>query len=579
MGSQQPRRRQERVLRLEATRRGATIGYAILTLAALAASATATWYHDNPGHLPGAVPAAATTIAAVAAAVLALMLLAAVVVNGNRWHLARAVERLSNDPYLTRSRPEQSPPEFLPRARQIPALEVELVRPRKLPRPRRLRRVTATANVTGDRPLSVAYLRLFENQARTHTFMQGAWREFGYVHFLRSAASVTPAEFRHAKSTGNPRGMFLVSREQFLGELAKSPPAPSAKRRHVFRDIAPRAIRVRDRYGSYPPMGHLCHGMIWKLAIDELLRRVDLVVLDLSGFTPRNRGTEYELQRVIDRFPVERVIFLADTSSDREFLRSQILAAWKKMAAGSPNAGAQPRKACLAVTDHYRQPQRAPVMTGAPGQGQVMMQQPAGPPRLEASRRQSRRLVAEAQRRVHQSQPGRGPHPGPPAEAVPGAHRPGEPWWAAAQPSAPAASSAKAARRELAAKLTALVGSVMFLASVALFPNYTNNSPGGPVSLWYATHHDYFSPLHADIFWTAIILLCLIVAFTVMSFAAAGRLFMAGASLAALALAGFTLYIPSIGSDGFSAYGPGYWASLAAAAVMAVGAGLAAVTA
>jgi hypothetical protein len=420
MGSQQPRRRQKTVLRLEATRAAATIGYAIMTLIAAAVSGSATWYHEHPAQIPHHVLASVPAVAAIGVAVLAVLLLTGAVVNGRRWRLARAVERLSTDPYLVRSMPGASPPEFLPRAHLIPPLEVEFVRPRRLPRPRPLHRVTATANVTGGRPLSIAYLRLFENQARTCTFIQGAWREFGQVHFLRSAASVTPAEFRHAKSTGNLSRMFLTSREQFLAELAKSPPAPGGRRRQVFRNIAPRPIRVRDQYGAYLPTGYLCHGTIWKLAVDELLRYADLVVLDLSGFTPRNLSTRYELQRVIDRFPVERVIFLADGYSDRGFLRSQIEAAWRQMAAGSPNSGARPRTAYLAVTDHYRRPQQAPVITGAPGQGQVVVQQNPGPLRLEASRRESRRLAAAVQQRVLQARQ---------AAPVPVVPRPDQPWW------------------------------------------------------------------------------------------------------------------------------------------------------
>jgi hypothetical protein len=425
VSSRQPRRRQKVALRLEATRAAATIGYAILTLIAVAVSASAAWYHEHPARIPSHVPAAVPAIAAIAAGALALLLLTRAVVNGRRWHLARAVESLSNDPYLARYMPAAIPPEFLPRAHLIPPLEVKLVQPRRLPRPRALRRITGTANVTGARPLSIAYLRLFENQARTGTFIQGAWREFGHVHFLRSAASVTPAEFRHAKSTGNLGGLFLTSREQFLAELAKPPLAPGDGHRQVFTNIAPRPIRVRDRYGGYLPTGYLCHGTIWKLAVDELLRHADLVVLDLSGFTARNLGTKYELQRVIDSFPVERVIFLADAYSDRGFLRSQIQAAWRKMAAGSPNSGTRPRTACLAVTDHYRRPQQAPVIiAGAPGQGPVVVQQNPGPLRLQASRRQTRRLAAAAQRRVLQAQQ---------AAPVPVVHRPDQPWWTKSQ--------------------------------------------------------------------------------------------------------------------------------------------------
>lgn len=576
MIDQRPRRRQKRVLRLEARRAGATIGYAILALITAAVSATATWYRGHAGQIPRQVPASVPTIVAVAAAVLTLILLIEVVVNGNRWHLARAVERLSSDPYLARSMPEDSPPEFLPQAQLIPPLEVELVKPRRLLRPRPLHRVTTAANVTGDRPLSIAYLRLFENESRTRTFLQGAWREFGYVHFLRSAASVTPAEFRQAKSTGNLREMFLISREQFLAELLESPPAPSARRRQTFGNIAPRTIKVRDRYGSYPPLGHLCHGTIWKTAIDELLRYVDLVVLDLSGFTTRNLGTEYELQRVIDLFPVERVVFLADAYSDRGFLGRRIQAAWHKMAAGSPNSGARPRTAYLAVTDHYRRPQRAPVIVGPPGQGPVVVHQDPGRLRLEASRRESRRLAAAVQQRVLQAQPGPELDPSLPRSAT----RAGSPPAPAAAPPARAhalASEVTASGWRLAGKLAVLAASVVFLASVALFSNYTNKAPGGSVSLYQAARHDYWSPLHAQNFWTAIILLALIFALTIVSFTVVNRPLMAGTALFALGLTGYTLYIPTIGSDGFSAYGSSYWASLTAAVVMALGAGLGAV--
>ena len=47
-------------------------------------------------------------------------------------------------------------------------------------------------------------------------------------------------------------------------------------------------------------------------------------MIDLTGFGLENTGTAYELQRVIDRFPVERVTLLAAPTSDRPFLAAQI---------------------------------------------------------------------------------------------------------------------------------------------------------------------------------------------------------------------------------------------------------------
>jgi hypothetical protein len=394
-----PRMGHKGVLRLEAGRAARTVVYAIMTIVLAAVSVCDRLYttSDWPQRwrLPNGISAHTLAIVFIVTLILALLLLLATVVNGRRWRLARVVRHLSDDLEIVRSMPRASAAEILPRAHLIPPISVEQCKPREFPRPRQLRRVTSAGNVIGARPLTIAYLRLFENGARNRTFMQGAWREFGYVHLLRSAASVTPNEYWRAKRTSGVAGLFLTSMSQLTIRLNAAPPPPERRRWHAFTDIAPWAIRVWDRYGSYPASRYLCHGTIWKAAIDELLRRVDLVVLDLSGFGPKNRGTEYELQRVIDRFPVERIVFLADPRSDKKFLCDQIRASWHRMAAGSPNSGTTPKTAYLTVTDRYRITQPPQVTVPGPSPGTVTTR-PQGPPqvRLVASRGQTRRLAA-----------------------------------------------------------------------------------------------------------------------------------------------------------------------------------------
>jgi hypothetical protein len=56
---------------------------------------------------------------------------------------------------------------------------------------------------------------------------------------------------------------------------------------------------------------------------------------------------------VIDHFPIERVILLADEQSDTRFLDQQIHDAWGNMTMGSPNSGAAPRLAVVAITDYF----------------------------------------------------------------------------------------------------------------------------------------------------------------------------------------------------------------------------------
>ncbi len=391
---------QRTVLHLEPKRAAATVGYVILTLIALVVMGAALldrstgWLKDR---LPSGVEITnrEVLIAAAVGGTLGLLFAVGALVNGRRWHMARVIERFSNDPKLAAYLPEDEPVNHRPPAAVVPALVVKVAKAKKLPKMRvRPRRVTSDRNVVGRKPLRIVFLRLFENQPRMRTFIEGAWREFGYVHLLRSAASVTRPEFRWAKTSGDASGLFVASGTRLESELAGRSTQPYRKGRYRWRSIGPRTIRVRDRYGSYPMCALLCHGTFWKAAVDRLLEEADLVVFDLSGMTERNVGTTYELQRVVDRFPVERVVFLADQRSKSAFLGSELTRAWRAMAEGSPNGGQGTRIALVVVTDYYARSGQAQQ------QGQSTQQQV----KLVSRRRQTRRVASAAQDRVEMSE-------------------------------------------------------------------------------------------------------------------------------------------------------------------------------
>ncbi len=412
MGNTRPGFRQKTVLHLEPKRAAATLVYGFVAVAAIAIAVgaliypTETWpFAWRPFLVTGKAelePASSSNapevttgglyIAAGVAAAIALVFLVSAIVNGRRWRTARTVERLSEDPELAGIQPDSAalaPPPH--RAAVIPPLLVDFRTPRQFDRPdAKFRRVRTDANIVGQPPLRIAYLRLFENQPRMRTFIEGAWREFGYVYFLRSAAAVTPAELRIAKRSGNVADLFVASPARLAAELDGRVDRPLPKGRHKFTRIGATTIRVRDRYGSYPLRPVLCHGSYWKAAVDVLLTRVELVVLDLSGYTQRNAGTRYELQQVIDRVAMERVVFLADRLSNEKFLHKELQIAWSQMAPGSPNSGPDGRTAVVAVTDIFRRTETRNE------HGQVTQVQT----RLVARRRETRRVAAAAQRRL-----------------------------------------------------------------------------------------------------------------------------------------------------------------------------------
>ena len=123
----------------------------------------------------------------------------------------------------------------------------------------------------------------------------------------------------------------------------------------------------------------------------------------------------------------------------------------------------------------------------------------------------------------------------------------------------------------------ALIGAIVFTASVTVLTSYTDNGTGGK-SLWQATHGDLASPLYPKDFWILTGLVALAFVATFMSLRTYKRSFMIGAAAASAGLIAYTLYIPRIGNfPGFGPYGSAYWLSLIAAIAMALGAGVAAV--
>jgi hypothetical protein len=274
------------------------------------------------------------------------------------WRRARRAQRLSEDPGLGGGA-EPAPSRL--RAAPIPRLEVPLVQPTALGNCP-LFEISPTRNVFGRRPPDIAYLRLFDNEDRLDAFVGSAWSEFGYVHYIRGATSVRRSEIKAAED-GRP--VFLTSIVDLVRNLDAQPTEPITTQvwtpdrpgylAQIYK-LIPARFHVGRRqpvHRIYPPRALLCHGSFWKSALDLLLRRVDLVVLDLSGYQRKNVGTGYELQRVIDRFRVSDCLLLADQLSDDEFLTAQIHQAWSRMGYGSPNAGDTPRTLLLARTGRW----------------------------------------------------------------------------------------------------------------------------------------------------------------------------------------------------------------------------------
>ena len=284
----------------------------------------------SAGLLPGDDDYLERLLAAIVVSLLGLAAFASGFANLGLWAIARRAERLSMDRGGAR---ETAAGESSVRAAAIPPLVTALPvlqRASGPPQP-----VTAERNVLGRAPWNIAYLRVFDNEQGLTRLLASAWRECGYVHLIRGTTSVRPHELE-AVEAGTP--LFINSRDWLIAELGARPMDVLPPGDVEFDTVAAEVVKAHDPYGSYPVCSLLCHDSFWKIAVDVLLERADVVVLDLSGYHWENAGTGYELQRVVDRRPVHTCVVLTDAVSDRPFLDAQIQRAWSQMAGGSPNA-------------------------------------------------------------------------------------------------------------------------------------------------------------------------------------------------------------------------------------------------
>ena len=263
-----------------------------------------------------------------------------------KWHVARRVERLSNDKGLM-TRPgtgavdpnPTGPVGLGPLAGEIPELDVRFVPVGPHPLGDR----QAPLGTKGALPRDILYLRLFDNVGGTERFVNSAWRQIGYVHILRSASQVEADELEAAEDAGTVASLFIRTPAELDEALRRQPTGRISVPR-------PEGFIARWRWasdaerGRYPVRALLCHGSFWHTAVDLLLERMDLVVIDLTGYRTEHAGTRFELQRVIDRFPIEQVTLLAERGSDQRFLAAQVRSMWRQMGDGSPNAGSGSRQ-------------------------------------------------------------------------------------------------------------------------------------------------------------------------------------------------------------------------------------------
>jgi hypothetical protein len=187
---------------------------------------------------------------------------------------------------------------------------------------------------TTERALTLLLLRVFRSDRHARTLLEKVMQRWRYLGPIRL---ITGTDF--ADSTIEPHEFF----EFLSGRLSRAFVKDREDLGHRLSEYIPRP----DPDGRYRIEDFFCHLDTWQMTVAHLAKEADVVLMDLRGFSSAHRGCTLEIAMLVNSVPVNRLVFVADTSTNREYLTETLQRAWSALPSTSPNMGMGKHEVCL----------------------------------------------------------------------------------------------------------------------------------------------------------------------------------------------------------------------------------------
>jgi len=178
----------------------------------------------------------------------------------------------------------------------------------------------------GDTPgTRLVLLRVFGSPRRTIRLLDmlsDTWRLFGSVDLIVGTDI--------AAVTLSPVMLEAYLRRRLEVMYLKTP-----------QDVERRLLGLDRRLqgdGRYPINELHCFANAWQTAVVRLLPGAEVVLMDLRGFSEANLGCMFELTQIVNLVPLERILLLADRTTDVRALEDTLQRAWLHVADSAPSA-------------------------------------------------------------------------------------------------------------------------------------------------------------------------------------------------------------------------------------------------
>lgn len=165
-----------------------------------------------------------------------------------------------------------------------------------------------------DPPPTLLVLRVFQKDAQVETLFDRVverWRHTGNTVLIAGTDLIS--------RTLDPDDLFAFLNRQLAGRFIAS--ESSLPQRMAGFDLRP------DPDGRYRVNECYCFDTTWQATLRALVQASDVVLMDLRGFKPENRGCRYELGVLAAAPDINKVVVLYDADTARQAAESEIAAA------------------------------------------------------------------------------------------------------------------------------------------------------------------------------------------------------------------------------------------------------------
>jgi hypothetical protein len=197
--------------------------------------------------------------------------------------------------------------------------------------------VSIEKNILNIKPVRILFFYNFHSSEEEYskTLTMPGWTRLGTVYYLGSPTDISLVNTFSMHIKKKVDDLLIATEEKLKDRLETSTD-------EILPPGSKQLKSIPYFTGAYPEHVFLCTDNIWQQAVEALMNRVNIVLVDASDYNTKRSGLNWEFHQLTDNVSTSDFIILVNNYTDLPALGEALKTAWKNMSIHSPNNIAEP---------------------------------------------------------------------------------------------------------------------------------------------------------------------------------------------------------------------------------------------